>query len=78
MAQINAVKRVRAMFKEVNVSLTLAQISEKTGLKANEVSMAMCYFMRQGQASRVLIDNTKEKSRKQVWLYTYGEAKNAL
>lgn len=78
---VNAVKRVRKAFDEAGIPQTLLQIQENTGLKANEVSMALCYLCNYKFATRELISNPAGKGRTQVWQYTYHpkklEAENA-
>ena len=73
---VNAVSKVKAIFKAHQTALTLAQIKEQaTDLKSNEISMALCYLMRQRYASRTQIENSVKKMRKSVWLYTFYENK---
>ena len=73
---VNAVAKVKAVFKTHHTPLTLAQIKEQANdLKSNEISMALCYLMRQRYASRTQIENTVKKMRKSVWLYTFHENK---
>lgn len=72
----NAVVRIREVFKAKQKPLTLADIAiELPDLKANQISMAMCYFRKQRYASREQIKSEKAKGRKQVWLYTLHNAK---
>lgn len=73
---VNAVAKVKAIFRASQKPLTLAQIKEKTiDLKSNEISMALCYLVRQRYATRTQIENTAKKMRKMVWLYTFYETK---
>lgn len=73
---VNAVAKVKAVFKAHQTPLTLAQIKEQANdLKSNEISMALCYLMRQRYASRTQIENSVKKMRKSVWLYTFHETK---
>lgn len=72
----NAVSKLRAFFTEVKEPLTLSQINKKiTSLEPNEISMALCYLIRQRYATRELVENPTPKSREKVWLYTYSETK---
>ena len=71
----NAVSRVRKAFAVAGIPQTLLQIQESTGLKANEVSMALCYLRNYRFATRELIDNPAGKGRSQVWQYTYHSKK---
>jgi hypothetical protein len=73
---VNAVAKVKAIFKAHQSTLTLAQIKEQAiELKSNEISMALCYLMRQRYATRTQIENSVKKMRKSVWLYTFYENK---
>lgn len=72
----NAVVKIRAVFDAQKKPLTLREITaQASDLLPNEVSMALCYLMRQRYVKREPIDNTTPKSRKQVWLYTYSPTK---
>jgi len=73
MAGINAVQKVRALFMEKKQPMTLSEIKAGTDLRSSDVSMAMCYFVKNGFATRKKIDNKIAKARKTVWLYTYEE-----
>ena len=71
----NAAKKIRQTFINRQVSLTLKDLRfENAELKPNEISMALCYFMKNRHLSRTLIE-TQSKGRKQVWLYTYHNQK---
>ena len=67
----NAAVKIRALLREHEGEITLAQIAEKTDLKGSEISMVMCYLLKQRYVTRVQIKADKIKGRKQVWLYTY-------
>ena len=68
----NASSKVRSLFKSHNPVLTLSQILEQApDLKGSEVSMALCYLMRQRYVTRKQVPNTASVGRKQVWEYTY-------
>ena len=71
----NAAKKIRNTFINRQVSLTLKDLKfENAELKPNEISMALCYFMKNRHLSRTLIES-QSKGRKQVWLYTYHDQK---
>jgi hypothetical protein len=71
----NAAKKIRQTFINRQVSLTLKDLRfENAELKPNEISMALCYFMKNKHLSRILIES-QSKGRKQVWLYTYHDKK---
>lgn len=68
----NASSKVRTLFKNHNPVLTLSQILEQAPeLKGSEVSMALCYLMRQRYVTRKQIPNNSPIGRKNVWEYTY-------
>lgn len=67
----NAANKVRAEFVK-HGTLTLTQIKTFVpDLKKNEISMALCYLIRQRYLSRKPVANTLLKQRKEVWEYTY-------
>lgn len=68
---VNAVSKVRKAFDKAGTPQTLLQIQTESGLKASEVSMALCYLKNYRFVTRELIDNPAGKGRSQVWLYTY-------
>lgn len=70
-----AVKKIRDIFQDQQ-KLTLSAIHEALPeLKASQISMAMCYFMKQRYVTREAIPNTNTKGRKTVWLYTYHQTR---
>ena len=74
MSGINAVRKIRAVFLDKKHPMTLAEIKEAIpDLKSSDVSMALCYFVKQGFATRQQIENKNAKARKTVWLYNYEE-----
>ena len=76
--KINAVKKIRSLFLELDVPLTLLDIKEQIpALRPNDISMALCYFLRQKQVSIKLILNPNSKGRKEIYQYTYLGACNA-
>jgi hypothetical protein len=73
----NAASKVRAVFMQ-NSTLTLTQIKTFVpDLEKNEISMALCYLMRQKYLTRKPVANKLEKQRKEVWEYTYHANKIA-
>ena len=78
-----AVTKIRALFRTANKPLCITDIREAIPeLKPSQISMTLCYFMRQKYVKRESIDNPRPKERKKVWLYTYSdqrfiEAQNA-
>jgi hypothetical protein len=68
----NAVRKIRELFHVKKNSLTLREIrDELPELQASEISMALCYFVKQGFAKREKVVNTIPMVRKNVWQYTY-------
>lgn len=71
-----AVTTLRALFTKENKPLTLHELTEKSGLLSNEVSMALCYLLRQRYVTREPINNDNWKiGRKVVFNYTYSSVK---
>lgn len=72
--KINAVKKIRALFKELDKPMTLYGIKDYIpDLRASDISMALCYFMKKNQVTRVLVPNENYRLKKEVYLYTYKE-----
>jgi len=68
---MKAANKVHQILKDSSGKMTLAEIQKiAETLQASEISMALCYLMRQRYLSRELVENTS-KGRKQIWLYTY-------
>ena len=73
---MQAASKVRATFKLQQKALTLSQIKEQhPDLKPSEISMALCYLMRQKYLTRQQTVSNKVKGRKVVWVYTYHETR---
>ena len=77
MEKQGAASKVRALFIEEQVPLTLYDIAVKTDLKAPQISMALCYLRRQRYLSRTLVNNSHTKGRKEVWQYEYHPSRIA-
>jgi predicted transcriptional regulator len=72
----NAASKVRSIFKSADNALTLTDIRQALPeLKSSQISMALCYLMRQRYMTRKQIKNEQSRGRKTVWLYTYYEQK---
>jgi hypothetical protein len=52
-------------------AITLAEIDARCDLKTCEISMALCYLLKQRYVTRVAIKSNQILGRKEVWLYTY-------
>jgi hypothetical protein len=75
-AKSQAVTKIRNMFREKNVPLTLKQINNcLPELMPTQISSTLCYLMRQRYVVREHIENPTPKSRSQVWQYTYSDTK---
>jgi len=72
---INAVQKIRGLFREKQQAMTNAEIkTHLPELKPSDISMAMCYLLKQRYATRELIPVQNPKARKTVWMYTYFDA----
>ena len=74
----NAAIKIRALLREHEGKITLAQIAEKTTLKSNEISMVMCYLLKQRYVTRERIKADNIKGRKEVWSYTYHRVRMSV
>lgn len=69
-------RKVREVFQAAQAPLTLTDIKvAMPELKSSQISMALCYFMRQRYMTRKEIENEQSKGRKKVWLYTFHETR---
>lgn len=66
----NALVKVRAVFLQGDMPLTLSSIAQKTNLKAPEISMALCHLRKQRYVTRELVASNG-RGRKNVWAYYY-------
>jgi hypothetical protein len=72
----NAATKVRDLFQLTQRPMTLTEIRQaQPDLKASQISMALCYFMKQRYMTREQVQNDQSRGRKQVWKYTYSETK---
>jgi predicted transcriptional regulator len=71
MEKQGAASKVRALFIEQSIPLTLTDIAAQTDLKSPQISMALCYLRRQRYLSRNKVSNTHTRGRKEVWQYEY-------
>jgi hypothetical protein len=56
--------------------MTLTDLrNARPDLKPSQISMALCYFMRQRYMTREQIANEQSVGRKKVWLYTFYQIK---
>ncbi len=69
-----AVTKIRTLFREAAKPLSITDIRQAIPeLKPSQISMTLCYFMRQKYVIREQVDNPRPKERKKVWLYTYSD-----
>ena len=66
-----AVSTIRALLKDYVGEITLSEIGARCDLKPNEISMVMCYLLKQRYVTRVRIKSDEIRGRKEVWSYTY-------
>ena len=71
----NAASKIRVLLRERQGEITLTQIEKMTDLKANEISMALCYLLKQRYVTRIKVKSNSIRGRKEVWLYTYHPEK---
>ncbi|CAB4127034.1 hypothetical protein UFOVP79_45 [uncultured Caudovirales phage] len=68
----NAVAKIRDIFSSHDGKMTLTDIRQALPeLKSSQISMALCYFMRQRYMTRETISNDQTMGRKKVWIYQY-------
>lgn len=68
----NAAVKVRDVFELTKRPMTLSDIrTARPDLLPSQISMALCYFMRQRYMTREQIPNQHNAGRKKVWLYTF-------
>ena len=68
----NAVSKIRDIFGSYDGKMTLTDIRQALPeLKSSQISMALCYFLRQRYMTREEVTNEKSSGRKKVWIYTY-------
>jgi len=73
--KLGAVAKVRLVFQVLQKPLTLREINNfDSSLKVTEISMALCYLLKQRYATREKIPATSI-GRKLVYLYTYSNTK---
>ena len=72
----NAATKVRDIFQLTQRPMTLTEIRQaQPDLKASQISMALCYFMKQRYMTREQVQNDQSRGRKHVWKYTYSNTK---
>ena len=72
----NAATKVRDVFELTKRPMTLTDIrTARPDLKSSQISMALCYFIRQRYMTREQIPNEQSVGRKKVWLYTFYQTK---
>jgi hypothetical protein len=72
----NAATKVRDLFQLTQRPMTLTEIRQaQPDLKASQISMALCYFIKQRYMTREQIKNEQSRGRKEVWQYTFSPNK---
>ena len=66
----NSVTKTRLLISNTQGLITLSQIKKELDLTSAEISMSVCYILRQGSVDRIKIDN-EGAGRKKVWAYQY-------
>ena len=74
----NAASKIRALLRERQGEITLTQIEKITDLKANEISMALCYLLKQRYVTRIKVKSNSIRGRKEVWSYTYHKVRMSV
>jgi len=68
------VSRIRQAFREQKRPMTLTDIREVIpDMQRTQISMAMCYLMRQKYVIREKVPTSINAGRKEVWQYTYND-----
>jgi len=68
----NAVTKVRNFFELTKRPMTLMDIRiAQPDLKSSQISMALCYFIRQRYMTREQVSSEQKAGRKKVWRYTF-------
>ena len=71
-----AVSSIRYTFIEQSKPMTLTELKDKLPyLKSSEISMALCYLLKQRYVTRQKIENPIKNHRKTVYIYTYSAEK---
>jgi hypothetical protein len=69
-----AVTKIRTLFREAAKPLSITDIRQAIPeLQPSQISMTLCYFMRQKYVIREQVDNPRPKERKKIWQYTYSD-----
>jgi hypothetical protein len=75
----NAATKVRDLFQLTQRPMTLTEIRKaQPDLKASQISMALCYFMKQRYMTREQIKNEMSRGRKNVYVYTFYNDKQPV
>jgi hypothetical protein len=68
----NASSTLMTIFRESSEPLTMHELLPMAeSLKKNEISMALCYLLKQGYLSREKVERRGTRGRKEIWLYTF-------
>jgi predicted transcriptional regulator len=68
----NAAATLITVFRENEGVFTMQDLMPlAASLRKNEISMALCYLLKQGYLSRQKVDRQGSRGRKEVWAYTF-------
>lgn len=70
--KVGSATKIRSLFISSQAPLTISDIRvAHPELKANEISMALCYLLKQRYLTRETTENKLKDGRKKVFVYTY-------
>jgi hypothetical protein len=74
-----AASKLRTLLKTKTEPVTLTAIKEVyPELKASQISMALCYLMKNRYVTRQKVPSNLARGRKEIWSYTYHSEKLPL
>ena len=68
---MNSISRLHKLFKDRQEPLILNDITTALNLKPADVSMTLCYFLKQNYCTRKQVRNLGKFGKKFIWQYTY-------
>jgi hypothetical protein len=74
-----AASKLRTLLKTKTEPVTITAIKEVyPELKASQISMALCYLMKNRYLTRQKVPSNASRGRKEIWSYTYHAEKLPL
>jgi hypothetical protein len=68
----NASSTLMTIFRESKEPLTMHELLPLAeSLKKSEISMALCYLLKQGYLSREKVERRGTRGRKEIWCYQF-------